>query len=150
MVDRWNWYRALTVLNCNTGPFQQLQRLGIGMNRARTECCTSVETKSWLQVPRHMRSGRNCAYTNIFAHIYHNQVTLLARISLLLSLSLSLSLFIRPDNPSLLAGLLDSILCLFRATKGSFFFVSQHLYVHMKRSIREPQQWVCPACLVRL
>ena len=49
----------------------------------------------------------------LYKHIYHHQIMLLAWISL--TLSLSLSLFIRPYHPLLPVGPLDCILCPHRA-----------------------------------
>ena len=70
---------------------------------------------------------------------------------------LSLSFAIRPYNPSLPIGLLDSILYSYRTNIDKFLWVSQHLHVHVKRvhwrtsiicSSLHLQQ--CPACFVRL
>ena len=66
-----------------------------------------------------------------------NQV-LLARISL----TLSLSLFVRPYPPSLPVGLLNYTLCSHTAFVGKFLLVGQHWHVHVKRSIEERSLWV--------
>ena len=56
--------------------------------------------------------------------------------------SLSLSVTIRPYHPSLLAGLLDYILCLYRAVVGEFLLVGQHCHIHVKVSIK-PYIYMC-------
>ena len=43
---------------------------------------------------------------------------------------------IHPYHPSVLAGLLDYILCLYRAVVD-MFLVDQHMHVHVKGSIKE-------------
>ena len=47
-------------------------------------------------------------------------------------------------HPSLPAGLLDYILCLYRAVIDKFWLVGQHLLIHMKGSIGEHHLWVHP------
>ena len=76
-----------------------------------------------------------------------------ALISLTHSLFLSLSLAIRLYRPSLPSGLLDNILCLYRAVVDKFFLIVQHLHVLGKGSTGERGLWFHPyflACLVRL
>ena len=69
---------------------------------------------------------------------------MLARISLTLFLSLSLSLVIRLYHLSLPAGLLDYTQCPYRTVVGKFLLVSQHLHLRVKRSIGEHHLWVHP------
>ena len=65
-------------------------------------------------------------YIYIYIYMYH-QITLLAQISLTLFLS------IRPYYLSLLAGLLNYILCPHKAVVGNFFLVNQHWHVYLLR-----------------
>ena len=76
--------------------------------------------------------------------IYH---VLLAQISLIHSLAICLY------NLSLPAGLLDYILCPYRAVADKFYLVSQHLHVCVKEFTGECRLWVRPnffICLVHL
>ena len=72
-----------------------------------------------------------CVCVYIYIYIYHHQVELLAWISLTLSLSLT----IYPYYSFLLPGLLDYILCLYRAVVGKLLLVSQYWHVHVKGSL---------------
>ena len=62
------------------------------------------------------------------------------------------SLGIYPYHPLLPTGLLDDILCLYKAVLGKFLLVSQHWHVHVRMSLLSSslllQQY--PACLVHL
>ena len=55
----------------------------------------------------------------------------------------SLSLAIHPYHLSFPAGLLDYILCLYRAVVGKFLLVGQHWHIHVKGTI-EHHLWVHP------
>ena len=55
-----------------------------------------------------------------------------------------LFLSIRPNHPSLPAGLPYYILCPHRAVVSKFLLVGQHLYFHVKGFIRERHLWFRP------
>ena len=45
MINNWNWYQVLTVLNCNTHSFQQLYKdWNVGTKWVWNECCPSMKT----------------------------------------------------------------------------------------------------------
>ena len=70
----------------------------------------------------------------------HHHVTLLAWVSLTLSLSLSLCLY----HPSLPVSLLDNIMCPYWVVIGKILLVNQHLHVRVKGFIGELRLWVSP------
>ena len=72
----------------------------------------------------------------------NNKVVLTSWFSL--TLSLSLSLFLRPYHPSSPAVLLNYILCPQRADVDKFLLVGQHWHVHVKGSIEERHLWIRP------
>ena len=82
-------------------------------------------------------------YFKQYRHQNH-QIALTARISLTLSLSPSLSLFIQPYRPLLPVVLPDCIRCPPKADVHKFLLVGQHFHIHMKRYIEEHRLWIRP------
>ena len=78
-------------------------------------------------------------YIYIYIYIYIYNIALLAWISLTLSLSIYIYIYLTIFlyHPSLLAGLLDYIMCPYRAIVNKFLFVSQPLHVRVKSSIEK-------------